>query len=435
MRTFTRLPSTLLALGAAIAAFALVAVVVVAQRGDPPQTAVAGGRPTPDEVISQAEDRVAADPTFAPALTKLAQGYFTRAGDTGDPAWLTRADSAGRRAVRADPTAFEALDALATIAASRHRFEEALDWTRRSLAVAPTRVAPLSIRTDALIELGRYREGFASAQRRQELRPDLESYSRLSYARELVGDREGAIRLMRLAIGAAAPGSDEGATARTQLGLVLLAQGDIDAAEREMRAALAETPDSTNAAFGLGRVHAARGELVAAARLFAAVAADLPEPDHLAALAEVERALGRTEAAQTHVAAMRASLDRLTANGSNVDLDRPLLEADFRRPTAADIAMARRGRAARPGIVGDQVLGWVMTRAGRCAEGDRLATRSLRLGTRDPFLLFHAGMAAACAGRADVARSRLSAALKLSPTFSVRWAPVARRQLARIRAA
>ena len=59
-------------------------------------------------------------------------------------------------------------------------------------------------------------------------------------------------------------------------------------------------------------------------------------------------------------------------------------------------------------MIGDQILGWVLTRAGRCAEGDRYATRSLRLGTRDALMLFQAGMAASCAGHADAARQRLS---------------------------
>ena len=425
-----RISSTLIAVAAAVAVFAATFLVLEGQRGAEPGLAAAAGRPTPDQVISESEQRVAADPSFVPGWSKLAEGYFARALATGDPAWLTRAESAGRRAVRLDPRAFEALDALAGVAASRHRFREALDWTGRSLAVAPTRVAPLSIRTDALIELGRYREGFALAQKRQELRPDLASYSRVSYVRELIGDRAGSIRLMRLAIGAAAPASPDRATTRAQLGLVLLAHGDLGAAEREVRTALAETPGDTNASFVLGRVLAARGDLDRAAQLFERVAVELPEPDHLAALAEVERALGRTDAARRHEAEMRGAFDRLEANGSNVDLDRALLEADLRRPTDADIARARRGQAARPGIAGDQALAWVLTRARHCVEGDRYATRSLRLGTQDPFMLFHAGMAAACAGRPDVARTRLSAALELNPAFSLRWASVARRELA-----
>lgn len=427
-----RFPSTLLALATALAVFALSYVALQGQRGDGPDLAAAIGRPGPDQIISEAERRVSADPTFVPALTTLAEGYFARASSTGDPAWLTKAESAARRAVRADPQAFPALDVLASVAASRHRFLEALAWTRRSLGVAPPRVAPLSIRTDALIELGRYEEGFAVTQRRLDLRPDLASYSRASYVRELVGDRRGAIGLMRLAVDAAAPSSPARAAARAQLALVLLAQGDLGAAEREARTALAETPGDVEASFALGQALAARGRLDAAARLFARVAAELPEPDHLAALAEVERALGRTAAARRHNAEMRRAFDLLEANGNDVDLDRALLEADLRRPTEADVARARRGRAARPGIAGDQALGWVLTRAGRCAEGNRYATRSLRLGTRDPMLLFHAGMAAACSGDRDAARERLAAAVALNPAFSLRSSPIARRELARL---
>lgn len=426
------LPTILLALAGAALVFAGGLLILQAQRAADGTAVAAGGRPTPNEVIAEAEQRVAAEPTFVPGLTVLARGYLARAGQTGDPTWLTKAHAAGRRAVAADPAAFEAMDALAEVAASRHRFREALFWTRRSLAIEPTRVVPLSIRTDALIELGRYDDGFTAAQRRLDLRPDLPSYSRASYVRELLGDRAGAVRLMRMAVAASAPASGDRATARAQLGLVLLAQGDLDAAEREVRTALAEVPRDTNATFVRAQILVARGRLREALPLFEDVAAALPEPDHLFHLAETERALGRTAAARRHEAEMRRAFALLEANGQDVDLDQALFEADLRRPTSADIARARRGHAARPGIAGDQALGWVLTRAGRCAEGDRYATRSLRLGTRDPLMLFHAGMAAACAGRPGVARARLSDALDLNPAFSLRWAPVARATVARL---
>jgi len=158
----------------------------------------------------------------------------------------------------------------------------------------------------------------------------------------------------------------------------------------------------------------------------------VPLPEYPAALAEIGRARGLAAAAREDLALVGAMQDLLAAGGSDVDLDLSLIRADAGVPAPADVALARRARAARPGVLGDQVLGWVLTRAGRCAEADRFATRSLRLGTRDALMLFHAGMAAACAGRPDVARARLSAALDLNPAFSVRWAPVARRELARL---
>ena len=122
----------------------------------------------------------------------------------------------------------------------------------------------------------------------------------------------------------------------------------------------------------------------------------------------------------------------LAANGVRTDLDLALIQADFGRPAAAAVARARVAYRTRPGVIGDDVLGWVLTRSGRCGESLRYARRSLRLGTRDALMLFHAGMAAACAGRRGEAAGRLRAALALNPAFSVHWAPVARATLARV---
>jgi len=406
-----RLPAPALAALAAIAVFAVAVAVLMADRG-------------PGLVAERGDD--------APALEAEALAALERARETGDPAWHTRAEDAARRALAADPRSFAAMDALGSLALTRHRFAEALEWSARSLAVAPTRVTPVGIRADALIELGRYEAGFAAVQRRLDLRPDLPSYSRASYALELRGDRAGAIELMELAAGAGALGSEARAWSRVQVGLLRFGDGDLAGAEHEMRAALAERPGDPRATAGLARVLAGRGRLDRAAALYERAIAALPLPEYPASLAEIHLAQGRGDAARDDLALVAAMQDLLAASGSDVDLDLALIEADVHRPSAADVALARRAREARPGVIGDQVLGWVLTRAGRCAEGDRLATRSLRLGTRDALMLFHAGMAAACAGRPDAARTRLSAALELNPAFSVRWAPVARRELARL---
>ena len=311
--TLKNTPTFLFALLVAVIVFAVTALVVTQTRGDAPASetdpGALGGARGAESTISRAQAALADDPADAAALSALAEASLVRARETGDPSWHTRAEEAARRALAADPRRFTAMDALGSLALTRHRFEEALSWSRRSLAVAPGRVDPIAIRADAQIELGRYAQGFAAVQRRMELRPDLPSYSRASYARELQGDRAGAIRLMELAAGAGALGSPDRAFAQVQLGLLRFGGGDLAAAEREMRMALAERPDDAPATAGLARVLAARGDLDRAAALYSRAIDLLPLPEYPAALADVHRALGRAEAAREDLALAEAMQD------------------------------------------------------------------------------------------------------------------------------
>ena len=93
------------------------------------------------------------------------------------------------------------------------------------------------------------------------------------------------------------------------------------------------------------------------------------------------------------------------------------------------VELARRARAARPSIYGDDALAWALARAGRCAEAIPLAKRALRLGTEDGLLHFHLGYAQGCAGDEAAMRESYGRALALNPAFSIRWAPVARAAL------
>ena len=181
-----------------------------------------------------------------------------------------------------------------------------------------------------------------------------------------------AIDLMGLAVDAGGPGTESRAWTRVQLGLLRFGGGDLDGAEREMRRALSERPGDARATAGLARVIAARGELDrarrallpgdrpgAASRVPRRARRDPPGPGQAGGRARGPRPRGRDAEA-----ARRQRLQRRPRHLG-------LIDADIHTPGAADIARARRGRASRPGVIGDQVLGWVLTRAGRCAEGDR----------------------------------------------------------------
>ena len=385
-----------------------------------------------DDLIAQAQTRLRANPGNVTALTDLAGASLVKVRESGDPSWYATAETAARQALAKEPSNPDALDTMGTLALARHRFAEALKWSLASQKAAPSRFAPAGIQADALIELGRYSQGFATVQHRLDLKPDLGSYSRASYARELVGDRTGATTLMGLAVESGRPGGEPRAWARVQVGLLRFGSGDLPGAERELLRAQTERPNDARVLAGIARVRAAQGRLPEAGELVSRAIDLVPLPEYPAFAAEIAAARHNPTGVQQNLSLVRGMDKLLAANGVKTDLDLALIDADWRRPNAAAISRARAAYASRPGVIGDDILGWVLTRGGKCDEGLKYARRSLRLGTRDALVRFHVGMAASCAGQPAEARARLSEALTQNPNFSLRWAPIARQTLRRL---
>ncbi len=367
----------------------------------------------------------ARDGNVAPASGAQALASFSAYQEGGEPSSLARAERLAAAALDAEPQDSQAAEALARAALSRHAFGRGLELAQEARALAADRLAPLGLEADALIELGRYSEAFPLVQERLEARPDLESYARASYAAELRGQTSPAIELMRLAAEAAPPGSFGRAWAQVQLALLQIRTGHLVDAERVLNQALAERPDDPELTINLGRLAMARGDLGEARARYLSAIEELPDADHLMELGEIELALGNTAEASQAVTRSRAAWDDLE-DIEDVGLERAVFIADLGVPTQKQITRARQARGRRPSVTGDSALAWVLARAGHCDEALAVARRSLRLGSRDPLMLFRAGFAASCAGHAEEAMRHLSAALAIAPYFSVRWSPVAR---------
>jgi tetratricopeptide (TPR) repeat protein len=317
-----------------------------------------------------------------------------------------------------------ATSGLGSLALARHRFREALGLGKRAIALSPSTARSYGVAGDALVELGRYREAFAAFDRMAALRPSLAAYARISYARELLGDWRGAVSAMRLAVDSAAGAGEPSAWTHVQLGKLFWSRGRLDAAAREYRAALAAFPGYVYAFDALAQVEAARGRLDSAIRLERRAAETIPLPQFVAALGDLYRVRGDERLARREFATVGAIERLLRANGVRTDLETALFDTDHGRP---DVALARLARRSRPSIDGDDVLGWTLVRAGRCAEGLPYARLALRLGTQDALKLFHLGMAQRCAGDRTASRATFRRALALNPHFSVLWSPLARR--------
>src|SRR4051812_6090379 len=358
----------------------------------------------------------------------LADTYMQKVRETGDAGYYVRAERALGVARRIDPRYPALYTGLGTLALARHDFRAALAYGQRAHALAPDVVRPLGVITDAQVELGRYAAAGRTLQRMIDAKPNLASYARVSYFRELHGDLAGAESAMRLAVDGGGAAPENVAYVQTLLGQLELTRGHIGAASDAYRLALYRFPGYPPATAGLARVDVARGRLGPAIRRLREVVARLPLPEYVIALGDAELAAGLTRRAHADLALVRAEQRLLAANGVNTDTEIALFEADHGSPARA-VRLARRSWANAPSVRSADALGWALTAAGHPRAGLVWARRALRLGSRDPMFLYHAGMSARAAGDATDARAWLGRALALNPRFSPLYAPRAERAL------
>jgi tetratricopeptide (TPR) repeat protein len=412
-------PTFLLKLLAPLAAFACVFAVLVAFGGAdnielPGRAAGVDIEISPDAStdrrIAILQGAVRDGVGGAEGYAALGDAYLQQARENGDPSFYSRAERSFDAALRRDARNFDAVLGAGTLAGLRHDFREQLRLGLEAQRLMPELVASYPVIADAQIELGRYGAAERTLQRFLDLKPNLASYSRVSYYRELHGDLDGAVEAMRLAVSAGAGAPENVAYVQTLLGDLELQCGRPAAARAAYRGALARLPRYAPAEAGLARVELAAGDLDAAASRLRSVAQRLPLTSNLILLAETDRARGDERAAEVDLEVVRTQQRLLRAAGARPDAELVLFEASHGDPQAA-VQLGRRLWAEAPGVRSADALGWALTRAGRPDEGLMWARRALRLGSRDALFHLHAGLAAKAAGRAALAARSLPTAL------------------------
>src|ERR671912_206347 len=241
-----------------------------------------------------------------PAATMLGQAYLHKARETGDPGYYPKAETLFQQALASDGDDIEAMVGLGTLALARHEFAAALDWGEQARALAPYHAAAYGVIADAQVELGRYDQAAETVQAMVDLRPDLSSYSRVSYLRELMGDRGGAIAAMGQAATAGSGYVENVAWVRVQLGNLRFDGGDLAGAASEYAAALAALPGYAPGLAGQARVAAAAGDLDRSPELYAEAGRALPLPEFVVAYGDVLSATGRQDEAAAQFALVAA---------------------------------------------------------------------------------------------------------------------------------
>ena len=378
-------------------------------------------------LVADLQSRLLAQPKDEHSYVLLGLAYQQRARETGDPSYYPKSEGVLRRALSLDSKDYLAVSGLGSLALSRHRFRKALGLGNEARKLNPYSARAYGVIGDALVELGRYGEAFRAFDKMNRLRPSLSSYARVSYGRELIGHTASAVRAMKLAVDAATGAAEPTAWTHVQLGKLYWNHGRLADAEREYRFAVRIFPGYAYGLDALAQVLAAEGDLREAIAVERRAVDAIPLPQYVAALGDLYRTSGRPARARQQYALIGAIEKLLAANGVRTDLEIALFQIDHGIALSHALARARLGRAERPSIDGDDVLGWALARNGRCAEALTYSKRALRLGTQDALKFFHRGMIERCLGNTGAARAWFRRALALNPHFSLLWSPTARR--------
>ncbi|MFP5332514.1 MAG: tetratricopeptide repeat protein [Acidimicrobiia bacterium] len=378
-----------------------------------------------DRLIGVFAARVEAEPSSWLNRARLGSLYLERASIGNDLDDYDRALVHLETAAAVDRTPDLAID-LARARLALHDFAGALGELDE---VTNDSIARRSVSFDALLGLGRLPDAADEVAALERLHPHEPAILiRRAELALYTGMPDRAIDAAEEALGRAEDASLPAADLvfyRSAVARYHLLFGDPDRARGLAEDALGLAPNDPAALLLSARAAAATADLDEAITQAQHAASVSPDPAALGFLADVLAASG-------DVAGADAQLDTVEAIAA---LDQPALRrqtaqvlADHGRALELALSMAETELAERDDAYGHHLMATVLAALGRFSEAETHAVRAITVA--DPVVWYRAGLIAHANGDADLARTRLQAALELQPNFHPIWADHATELLA-----
>ena len=353
----------------------------------------------------------------------LGRAWIRKAREAADPGFYLNAKAAADLALELAPSSPLALNLVAMVHLSDHRFVEARDVAEQILAKLPDDLMALGTLSDAHLELGDIEAAERAAERMIDLKPNLPSYSRASYLAWLRGDDARALEAARLAIDSGRDGRDPepGAWAVVQAANLWWHKGDLGGADAGYDMALARLHEYAPALVGKGRVALARGDGKRAVEYLERAYAQSP-------LVETAWLLGAARAASGDAAGADAAYALVVKDGRRTD-GRTLAQFYAAKGRDADEALrlAEAEMKVRPGVHTLDAYAWALYRGGRFADARAASDKARAPGVHEAALLYHAGAIRIAQGEEKAGAELVKKALEQSPHFDAAGAAEARK--------
>lgn len=399
-----------------------------------------------NDLIKTLQSRVRRYPEDYAGYAGLGAAYLQKGRETGDAADFELAKGALEKSLDLlsdDPAAAFTMTQMAVVCMAEHRFDDALAWAQKALALGSGDPSPWAIAGDALADMGDY-AGASQAYSKldsvfgsedDKLAFSYQRDTRTSFLRFIAGDTAGAIDLMRSAIQKAIEMHmpvENIAWSEYQLGEELFQTGEMASAEKAYLAALDQYPGYYRGLAGLAKVRASQARYSDAVDLFKKAIAAVPYPEYAAALGDVYQKLGNAQEArkQFELVEFIGYLSQINQQIHNRDL--ALFYADHNLKLNESLELARKELEVRHDIYSWDVLAWSLHKNGKIQEAADAISHALSQGTRDAQLFFHAGMIYERVGDSAKAKSYLRQALATNPHFNILYSEKAAETLARL---
>lgn len=361
------------------------------------------------------------------AKLELAQGYIQESRITGDHAYY---DAAAIKllddVLKIEPNNFDALCCKATVLLSQHHFSEGLEIAKKAMLLNKDNAFVYGLACDANVELGNYEEAVKMCDKMMSIRPDIRSYARVSYLREIHGDFKGAIEVANLAVKAGYPGLEQTAWTRIILGNLYKNIGQLDSASIQYKMALAERPNYAFAIAGLASIDKLKGNYKEAINGYETAKSMIIEYSFQDELTDLYLLNNEPEKAKNSAKNVIDQLSPMTTDDENIEghghyADRELAYAYLKVPNLekalfhANTEFARRPK----NIDVLETLAWVKYKNNNYIDALTLITNALRTNSKNSALLCRAGIINFKNGNIEKGKELINLANSINPYLDI----------------
>ena len=385
-------------------------------------------------------NNIKAKPGDVKTSLALATLYVQEARASGNHIYYDQAALKYVNAVLAkEPQNFEALSMKALLMLSQHHFAEGLKVAEEAKTINPYNAFIYGLIIDGNVEMGNYTAAVENSDKMVSTRPDIRSYSRISYLREIYGDYPGAIDAMKMAVTAGLPGDEGTEWCRVQLARLYENTGDKRNAEMYYTMALENRPGYAYALAGLARIAAASNNLPKAVSFYLQADSLVNDYSIKEELSDVYKAAGEKEKAQAlannvidgmNAAAASEKRDDSSGHYSDRELAYAYLKVN-QNDKALDHALIEYNR--RPDNIDvNETVAWVYYSKKDYAKALPYAQAALKTNCQNPTLLCRMGLIYFKNADKATAGKLLKAGLLANPDINMELKAAAQQALASI---